>query len=65
MVSILLALIGWTIVQWRQDESINFYHKWIDYEEGFDDLSGEVWQGLSKVYHLTPNGSKTLKWIDM
>ena len=49
---------GWTIFHWRQDESINFYHKWISYEEGFGDLIGEVGLKLSKVHVLTPNGSK-------
>ena len=52
---------AWTVFQRRQDGSVDFYRYWTDYENGFGDLTGEFWLGLSKIHHLTKEGSKTLR----
>ncbi|XP_035658371.1 fibrinogen-like protein 1 [Branchiostoma floridae] len=44
---------GSTILQRRQDGSVDFGRPWSDYQAGFGDPSGEVWMGLEKAHRLT------------
>ncbi|CAL4067408.1 unnamed protein product [Meganyctiphanes norvegica] len=45
----------WTIIQRRQDVQprVNFTRPWIDYVQGFGELTGEFWLGLDNLYMLT------------
>ena len=55
---------GWTVFQRRQDGSVDFNRYWTDYEDGFGNLTGEFWLGLSKINRLTKKESNTLR-IDL
>ncbi|XP_025102261.1 ficolin-1-like isoform X2 [Pomacea canaliculata] len=44
---------GWLVFQRRRDGSVDFYRNWTDYENGFGDVTGEFWLGLSRLYRLT------------
>ena len=55
----------WTVFQRRKDGSVDFYHNWVDYEEGFGDLNGELWLGLSKIHRLTQDGTDYTLRVDL
>ena len=56
---------GWNVFQRRMDGSVNFFLNWADYEEGFGDLNGEFWLGLSKIHRLTQNGTDYKLRVDL
>ena len=47
---------GWLVVQWRQDGSVDSNRGWVDYEDGFGSLTGELWYGLRPLHCLTNQG---------
>ena len=52
---------GWTVIQRRQDGSVDFNRPWADYEKGFGDLNGEFWYGLKAINCLTQTGQWELR----
>ena len=52
---------GWLVVQRRKDGSVDFNRPWVEYEEGFGDLDGELWYGLRPLHCLTSQGQWQLR----
>ncbi|KAM8885208.1 fibrinogen C domain-containing protein 1 [Spinachia spinachia] len=55
---------GWTVIQRREDGSVNFFRDWTAYRDGFGRNTGEHWLGLQRMYSLTRSGGYELR-IDM
>ncbi|XP_064164765.1 angiopoietin-related protein 2-like [Anguilla rostrata] len=51
---------GWTVIQRRQDGSVNFFRNWETYKQGFGNIDGEYWLGLENLYWLTNQGTYKL-----
>ncbi|KAM5238539.1 angiopoietin-related protein 6 [Ctenodactylus gundi] len=51
---------GWTVIQRRQDGSVNFFTTWQQYKGGFGRPDGEYWLGLEPVHQLTNQGDHEL-----
>ncbi|KAK1785532.1 hypothetical protein P4O66_018893, partial [Electrophorus voltai] len=54
---------GWTVIQRRQDGSVNFFRTWDQYKQGFGNLDGEYWLGLEHLYWLTSQASYKLRVV--
>ncbi|XP_034046090.1 angiopoietin-related protein 6 [Thalassophryne amazonica] len=57
------ALGGWTIIQRRQDGSVNFFRTWEQYKQGFGNLNGEYWLGLEHLHWLTKQANYKLRVV--
>ncbi|XP_073478634.1 angiopoietin-related protein 6 isoform X1 [Aquarana catesbeiana] len=51
---------GWTVIQKRQDGSINFFTTWQNYKNGFGNLDSEYWLGLENIFWLANQDSYKL-----
>ncbi|XP_071957964.1 uncharacterized protein [Antedon mediterranea] len=48
---------NWTVIQRRQDGSVDFYRNWTEYKEGFGNVNTEFWLGNEQINRLTANGN--------
>lgn len=55
---------GWTVVQRREDGTVDFYRNWEEYKHGFGNQNGEFWLGNEQIYQITNQGNYKLR-IDM
>lgn len=52
---------GWMVIMRRINGMLSFDRSWKEYENGFGNLSGEFWYGLSKVHSFTKLGDWELQ----
>ena len=57
--------IGWIVIQRRIGSSVEFYHDWQAYKNGFGDMSGNMWIGLDKIHHLAGPGRRVILRFDL
>ncbi|XP_030644405.1 angiopoietin-1 [Chanos chanos] len=52
---------GWTVIQHREDGSVDFQRTWKEYKMGFGSVSAEHWLGNEFVYMLTSQKQYVLR----
>ena len=55
---------GWLVFHRRQDGSVDFYHGWEKYKEGFGSPSSEFWWGLERLHAATRDRPREMR-VDM
>ncbi|XP_022807763.1 angiopoietin-related protein 7-like [Stylophora pistillata] len=57
---------GWTVIQKRVDDIVDFNRTWKEYKNGFGDfLIGDFWLGLEKIQRLTQNKTENKLRVDL
>ncbi|XP_054089869.1 fibrinogen C domain-containing protein 1-like isoform X2 [Zeugodacus cucurbitae] len=55
---------AWTIIQFRQDDTTEFFRGWQEYKNGFGNLNRNFFIGLDKLHALTASQLHEL-WIEL
>ena len=53
---------GWTVIQRREDGSVDFYKTWMEYKTGFGNLDNEFWLGNDKINRLTKGRNMKIRF---
>ncbi|XP_013400590.1 uncharacterized protein LOC106166537 [Lingula anatina] len=48
---------GWTVLMRRTGPDLSFDRPWLEYRDGFGDVTGDHWLGLEAFHHLTNQGN--------
>ncbi|KAM6147823.1 angiopoietin-4-like [Erethizon dorsatum] len=52
---------AWTLIQRRENGTVNFQRNWQDYKQGFGDAAGEHWLGNEAVHQLSSSKKYSLR----
>ncbi|XP_023415884.1 angiopoietin-4 [Cavia porcellus] len=52
---------AWTLIQRRENGTVNFQRSWQEYKQGFGNPAGEHWLGNEAVYQLTSRAKYSLR----
>ncbi|XP_062570701.1 uncharacterized protein LOC134232727 [Saccostrea cucullata] len=52
---------GWTVIQKRQDDEVDFNRTWMEYKHGFGNASNNNWIGNDAIYALTKDKNQELR----
>ncbi|KAM6147824.1 angiopoietin-4-like [Erethizon dorsatum] len=52
---------AWTLIQHREDGTVNFQRDWKDYKQGFGNAAGEHWLGNEVVHQLSSHANYSLR----
>ncbi|XP_033126146.1 ficolin-2-like [Anneissia japonica] len=55
---------GWTVLQRRRDDSVDFNRTWEEYTDGFGDVCNEFWIGNEFIHKITSSAVHELR-IDL
>ena len=56
---------GWTVFQRHQSDAVSFNRSWVEYKNGFGDLSDNFWWGNEKLAHALNDGRQYELRIDL
>ncbi|XP_022215580.2 ficolin-1-like [Drosophila obscura] len=54
---------GWTVIQRRRENFVDFRKNWNAYQKGFGDMQSEFWYGLEKIYRITMSQPTTIFFL--